>query len=73
MSLRFVGIDPGTNGGNCPTVWIDEGTGDFIFQGTEVSEGDMLAEIATMSPIPSYEKVVRLPARMRDILREASS
>jgi hypothetical protein len=54
-------------------VWIDEGTGDFIFQGTEVSEGDMLAEIAAMSPIPSYEKVVRLPARMRDILREASS
>jgi hypothetical protein len=73
MSLRFIGIDPDTNGGNCPTVWIDEATGDFILQGVEVSDGDMLAEVAARSPIPDHERVVRLPARMRDIIREAVS
>jgi hypothetical protein len=71
MALRFIGIDPETNGGNCPTVWIDDVTGDFVFQGVEVTSGDMLAQIAARSPIPSHEKVVRLPARMRAIIQEA--
>jgi hypothetical protein len=37
MGLRFIGIDPATNGGNCPSVWVDEETGDFLFQGWEIS------------------------------------
>lgn len=73
MALRFIGIDPGTAGGNCPSVWVDEATGDFVVQGWEVTDDATLAEVATQSPILGHEKVVRLPARMRAILQEACS
>ncbi|PJE94492.1 hypothetical protein CUT44_30220 [Streptomyces carminius] len=71
MALRFVGIDPETNGGNCPSVWIDEETGDLLFQGWEVVDGPTLSEVAARSPIARHEKIVRLPARMRAIVQEA--
>lgn len=72
MPLRFVGIDPNTNGGNCPSVWVDEETGDLLFQGREVTDSATLSEIAARSPIAENEKIVRLPARMREIVRQAS-
>ncbi|MFF5229648.1 hypothetical protein [Dactylosporangium sp. NPDC000521] len=71
MGLKFIGIDPDTNGGNCPSVWVDEATGDLLLQGWEVTDRSMLDEINIMSPIASHEKVVRLPARMRAIIQEA--
>jgi hypothetical protein len=71
MALRFVGIDPNTNGGNCPSVWIDEESGDILFQGWEVTDRATLAEVAARSPIAGHEKIVRLPARMRAIIQEA--
>jgi hypothetical protein len=71
MALRFIGIDPDTNGGNCPSVWIDEATGDLVFQGWEVTDDVTLAAVAVRSPIAAHEKVVRLPSRMRAIIQEA--
>ncbi|MBB0246126.1 hypothetical protein FNQ90_18940 [Streptomyces alkaliphilus] len=71
MALRFIGIDPDTNGGNCPSVWIDEETGDLLLQGWEVTDHDTLAEVGARSPIAQHEKIVRLPARMRAIIQEA--
>lgn len=71
MALRFVGIDPATNGANCPSVWVDEESGDFLIQGWEVTETTILGEVGSRSPIAAHEKVVRLPARMRAILQEA--
>ncbi|MCE7081824.1 hypothetical protein [Streptomyces sp. ST2-7A] len=71
MGLGFIGIDPETNGGNCPSVWVDEETGDLLLQGWEVTDPDTLTEVAARSPIAENERVVRLPARMRAILREA--
>ncbi|WP_300613985.1 hypothetical protein [Trebonia sp.] len=71
MALRFVGIDPDTGGDNCPAVFIDEETGDFLLQGWMVTNPDTLADIAGYSPIADDESVVRLPARMREILLEA--
>ena len=38
MTLRFLGIDPDTNGINCPAVFTDDATGDLIFQGWTVSD-----------------------------------
>jgi len=73
MALKFVGIDPATNGGNCPSVWVDEETGDFLFQGWEVNDRAALSEVASRSPIAGNERVVRLPARMREIIQEACS
>lgn len=71
MGLRFVGIDPATNGGNCPAVWLDEETGDFLFQGWEVADPATLSEVSNKSPIARNERIVRLPARMRAIIQEA--
>ncbi|GAA3981169.1 hypothetical protein GCM10023085_74380 [Actinomadura viridis] len=71
MALRFIGIDPATGGGNCPSVWVDGDTGDLLFQGWEVTDARELAEIAARSPIAENEKVVRVPARMRSIIQEA--
>lgn len=71
MTLRFVGIDPATNGGNCPSVWVDEETGDLFLQGWEVVDVATLSQIGAVSPIAANEKVVRLPARMRAIVQEA--
>jgi hypothetical protein len=72
MALRFIGIDPDTNGDHCPAVFVDEDTGDLIFQGWAENDPAAIAEVASRSPIADYESVVRLPARMRDIIMEAA-
>ena len=71
MALVFVGIDPDTGGDNCPAVFTDDETGDLIIQGWTVTDSKMLADVATRSPIADDESVVRLPARMREIVQEA--
>ncbi|MFI0420280.1 hypothetical protein [Spongiactinospora sp. 9N601] len=73
MALRFVGIDPNTDGNNCPSVWVDERDGSIVIQGWEVTAKDDLAEVAARSPIPDNEKVVRVPRRMARLLMEACS
>jgi hypothetical protein len=44
MALRFLGIDPGTNGDNCPAVFLEEETGDILFQGWTVTDPQTLAD-----------------------------
>jgi hypothetical protein len=61
MVLRFAGMDPGTNGDHCPAVFVDEETGDFVFQGWTVTDPVTLADVARRSPIADSESVVRLP------------
>ena len=69
--LLFIGIDPDTGTENCPAVFIDPQSGDFLFQGWTVTDPDILAQVAAHSPIASFESVVRLPARMKTIIMEA--
>jgi hypothetical protein len=38
MALIFVAIDPNTNGDHCPAVFIEEETGDLLFQGWTVTD-----------------------------------
>ncbi|MBX6766979.1 MAG: hypothetical protein IRY90_07490 [Actinomadura rubrobrunea] len=71
MALLFIGIDPETNEDKCPAVFVDPETGDFVFQGTTVTDPATLAEVSKHSPIADYESVVRLPARMRGIIMKA--
>jgi hypothetical protein len=71
MRLKFVGIDPNTAGGNCPSVWVDELTGDLVLQGWEVTDQTDREMIAGRSPIATNEKIVRLPARVRNLIVEA--
>ncbi|WP_084772229.1 hypothetical protein [Nonomuraea candida] len=71
MALRFIGIDPNTDGNNCPSVWVDESDGSIVIQGWEVTGQEDLAQVAARSPIPDNEKVVRVPGRMAKLLMEA--
>jgi len=71
MALKFVGVDPESGSDNCPAVFVDEETGDFLLQGWTVTDPATLAAIAEYSPLADNESVVRLPARMREILQEA--
>jgi hypothetical protein len=73
MTLRFLAIDPETNGENCPALFLEEETGDLIFQGWTVTDPQTLAESANHSPLGDTESLVRLPARMRATILEALS
>lgn len=73
MALRFLAIDPDTNGENCPALFLDEETGDVLFQGEAVTDPETLAESGQHSPLREAEGLVRLPARMRAIILEALS
>lgn len=77
MTLRFVGIDPNTGGGGSPTVWVDEDSADLVLQGEEAD--DLLKALVGTTQwvaghtlgIPAHERVIRIPARMVGIVREA--
>lgn len=73
MALRFIAIDPETDTNHCPAAFIDEATGDLLFQGWTVTDPGVLGEVSGHSPIADSESVVRLPSRMRDIIMEALS
>ncbi|MFD9618337.1 hypothetical protein ACFWB2_13865 [Streptomyces virginiae] len=70
MALRFIGIDPDSGTGQCPTGWVDEDTADFVIQGWKADEF-MLARCLETGSIPHTEGAVRIPARMVAMLREA--
>jgi hypothetical protein len=71
MALHFVGKDPDSPSGGCPAVFVDESTGDLLFQGAEVTDVGALSFVDSRSSITPGETVVRLPARMREIIMEA--
>ncbi|GAB2929474.1 hypothetical protein [Streptomyces mayteni] len=70
MALRFMGIDPATNGDQCPTAWVDDPTADIVLQGWKADEATE-AECLETGKIPDTEAIIRIPARMVPILREA--
>ena len=73
MGLKFIAIDPDTDTDHCPALFVEEETGDLLFQGWTVTSPATLAEVGGHSPIADNESVVKLPARMRDIILEALS
>jgi hypothetical protein len=76
MALRFIGIDPNTKTADSPTVWVDEAKGELVFQGWK-PEPELEAEVAAFEVpghavgIPDDEGVVRIPASMVHMIREA--
>lgn len=78
MALRFIGIDPNTGDGESPTVWVDHAKGEIVIQGWK-PEPELEAQCAAFElpghavGIPEHEQVVRVPARMVAMLREACS
>ncbi|MEE4546790.1 hypothetical protein V2S66_33100 [Streptomyces sp. V4-01] len=76
MSLEFIGIDPQTGDGESPTVWIDQEKRELVFQGWKPDAQTEAACAAFEVPghavgIPDHEAVVRIPARMAQMIREA--
>lgn len=76
MELRFIGIDPDTGQQGSPTVWVDEERAELIFQGwkpgAELRAACIAADVPGHEPgIPPDEAVIRIPARMVPIIREA--
>lgn len=76
MSLRFIGIDPSTGDDESPTVWVDHDKQEFVFQGWKPGP-ELEAECAAFElpghgkGIPEGEAVIRIPARMAHMIREA--
>ncbi len=61
VELVFLAIDPNTGGDNCPAVFVEEETGDLLFQGWTVTDAQTLTEVSRYSPVADDESVVRLP------------
>ncbi|MFM9499885.1 hypothetical protein ACKI1Q_40675 [Streptomyces galilaeus] len=76
MALLFIGIDPNTGDHESPTVWVDQEKHELVFQGWKAGP-ELEAEAATFEVpghavgIPDHEAVVRIPARMVQMIREA--
>jgi hypothetical protein len=76
VKLRFVGIDPNTGDDKSPTVWVDEEKQELVFQGWKPGP-ELEAECAAFElpghakGIPDDEAVIRIPARMVHMIREA--
>ncbi|MFG2111335.1 hypothetical protein ACGFRB_01610 [Streptomyces sp. NPDC048718] len=77
MDLQFVGMDPHTGEEGSPTVWVEEETADLVIQGVTAEEVlrariDRTQWVPGHAPgIPAHESVIRIPARMVPMLREA--
>ncbi|MFF2222865.1 hypothetical protein ACFVV7_06090 [Streptomyces globisporus] len=74
MSVEFVGIDPNTDRDHCPTVWADAEAQEVLFQGWKPDE-ETHAQCEATSPangsVPDTEAIIRIPARMIPMIREA--
>lgn len=74
MAVEFVGIDPNTDRDHCPTVWADPEAQEILFQGWKPSprkQAECEESSPANGPVPDSEGIVRLPARMIPVIREA--
>ncbi|MFE9795315.1 hypothetical protein ACFYRL_26680 [Streptomyces goshikiensis] len=74
MAVEFVGIDPNTDRDHCPTVWADTEAQEILFQGWNPSpetQAECEASSPAHGPVPDGEGIVRIPARMIHLIREA--
>ncbi|WP_258564895.1 hypothetical protein [Streptomyces sp. WELS2] len=74
MAVEFVGIDPDTDRDHCPTVWADVEAHEILLQGWKPStetQAECEASSPANGPVPDSEAIVRIPARMIPMIREA--
>ncbi|MFJ7250799.1 hypothetical protein ACIQWA_40025 [Kitasatospora sp. NPDC098652] len=74
MAVEFVGIDPNTDRDHCPTVWVDPEAREILFQGWNPrpqTQAECEGSSPANGPVPADESIVRLPARMVPMIREA--
>lgn len=70
MALRYIGKDPESGKDGSPTVFVDQDNGDLVVQGW-IADSPTRAGCLESGPIPDHETVVRVPARMVAMVREA--
>lgn len=78
MPLVFVGIDPESEQGDSPTVWADTDKRELLLQGWTATAAEVercYTEAGTapghQAGVPDHETMIRIPARMIPIIREA--
>jgi hypothetical protein len=76
MALQFIGIDPDTGQNGSPTAWVDTDNRDVVLQGYSADEATRQECIDNSAPghtkgIPAHETVIRFPAHLIPLLREA--
>lgn len=76
MDLQFIGIDPDTGKNGSPTAWVDQATADIVIQSYTADEETRAMCMERTAPghakgIPEHETVIRIPAHLVPILREA--
>ncbi|WP_335971996.1 hypothetical protein [Streptomyces sp. CA2R106] len=76
MALLFIGIDPNTGHNGSPTVWVDPDSRDLVVQSYIADESTRQECVNSTTPghvkgIPDHETIIRVPAHMIEIVREA--
>lgn len=76
MDLQFIGIDPDTGKNGSPTAWVDQENADIVIQSYTADQRTRSQCAARTAPghapgIPDHETVIRVPARLISVLREA--
>lgn len=76
MDLQFIGIDPETGKNGSPTAWVDLDSADIVLQSYTADDQTRTQCEDNPAPghqpgIPDHESVIRIPARLIPILREA--
>ncbi|KOT92560.1 hypothetical protein ADK86_20215 [Streptomyces sp. NRRL F-5755] len=74
MAVEFIGIDPHTDRDHCPTVWADADAQELLLQGWKPDAATQTACESTSpahGPVPGTEAIVRVPARLIPMIREA--
>jgi hypothetical protein len=69
--VEFIGGDANSNANECPAVFVDPQTGDFLFRGKTITDPDVITEMNGHIGRADDESDVWLPARMAPIIREA--
>ncbi|MGW5349412.1 hypothetical protein [Streptomyces sp. NRRL F-5123] len=75
-ALQFIGVDPETGHSGSPTAWVHTVTRDILFQ-SYIADEETRRECAdNPAPghalgIPAGETVIRIPAHLIPLLREA--
>ncbi|MEV0117576.1 hypothetical protein AB0H77_30785 [Streptomyces sp. NPDC050844] len=74
MAVEFVGIDPDTDRDHCPTVWANVEAQELLLQGWKpdsATQAECEGSSPANAPVPDSEAIVRIPARMIPMIREA--
>jgi hypothetical protein len=71
LVIHFIGGDPQSNASECPAVFVDSKTGDFLVRGKTITDPTVITELNQHIGKAEDESDVWLPARLAPSVREA--